>query len=307
VTTYDVGDGVNLRYLATDADGNAVDATMALAIISLATGIQVATPSVGHTATGQYDAVASGLAAGDYAYVWTVTGAISDVATGVFTVATHGPASYTTLPAVKASLGKVTADDRDENITLAIVAASRMIDASTGRWPGAFQADTTVSTRVFNTAGRVLPVSAHADHAGSYLRSGAGYMRTMVMVDDIASTTGLIVELGNIGGGTYGTVTGPNFGPDNALAMGQPIQWIGIPYTALLGTIDSIRVTARWGWPSIPAEVEMATRLLASRLYKRKDSPQGVIASADWGAVRVSRTDPDVYALIHHLSIAGFA
>jgi hypothetical protein len=77
--------------------------------------------------------------------------------------------------------------------------------------------------------------------------------------------------------------------------------------TALNGTVDTLRITARWGWPSIPAEVEMATRLLAARLYKRKDSPQGVIASADWGAVRVSKTDPDVYALIHHLSIPGFA
>jgi hypothetical protein len=293
VTTYDLGDGVPLRYLATDRDGQPVDTTLSLAIISLATGLSVATPTITHTATGQYDATATGLATGDYAAVWTATGAITDVATSTFTVANPGPASYTNVPAVKANLGKITDDDRDENIALAIVAASRMVDAATGRGAGGFQADTTVSTRTFSTAGRTV--------------KNVAYQRTAILVDDIATATGLIVATGNRGSGVYSAITAPQYGPDNALVQGRPIEWVSIPYTALTGTIDSIQVTARWGWPSIPAEVEMATRLLASRLYKRKDSPQGVITSSDWGAVRVSKTDPDVYALIHHLSIPGFA
>jgi len=293
VTTYDLGDGVPLRYLATNADGDPVAATVALAIISLATGSQVATPSVTNPALGQYDAVASGLATGDYAYVWTVTGAVQDVATGTFTVATKAPASYTTLPAVKGNLGKVTTDDRDENITLAIVAASRMIDASTGRAAGAFQSDTTTSARTFGLKGRVVP--------------NVAYMRSAILVDDIASATGLVIETGLGSVGPWATISSPNYGPDNALLQGRPISWIGVPSTALTGTIDTVRVTARWGWPTIPAEVEMATRLLAARLYKRKESPQGVIASSDWGTIRVSRTDPDVYALIAHLTIPGFA
>jgi hypothetical protein len=305
VTTYDLGDGIPLRFLATDRDGTAVDTTMSLAVLSLATGTQVATPAITHTATGQYDATATGLAIGDYAYVWTATGTISDVATGTFTVATTGPATYTNLPAVKGNLGKITNDDRDENIALAIVAASRMIDAATGRPAGGFQADLVVSARTFPISGRLIQPSGtdmHRRFAGV-----PGRQRVAILVDDIATETGLLVEAGNRGAATYNTITGPISGPDNALAKGEPIEWLSLPYTALLGTIDSIRVTARWGWPSIPAEVEMATRLLASRLYKRKDSPQGVITSSDWGAVRVSKTDPDVYALIHHLSIPGFA
>jgi hypothetical protein len=293
VTTYDLGDGVPLRYLARDRDGQPVNTSMALAIISLATGSQVATPTITNTATGQYDATATGLATGDYAYVWTATGAISDVATGTFTVATSGPAVYTNLPAVKGNLGKITTDDRDENISLAMVAASRMIDAATGRPAGGFQSDISVSVRTFPIKSRMIPNMA--------------YQRTAVLVDDIASATGLIVATGNYGSGVYTTVAGSQYGPDNALVKGQPIEWVTLPYTVFYGTIDSIQVTARWGWPSIPAEVEMATRLLASRLYKRKDSPQGVITSSDWGAVRVSKTDPDVYALIQHLSIPGFA
>lgn len=305
MTTYDLGDGVPLRYLATDRDGNPVATTMALAIISLATGTQVATPAITATALGQYDATATGLATGDYAYVWTASGTISDVYTGTFTVATVGPAVYTNLPAVKGNLGKITSDDRDENISLAIVAASRMIDAATGRAVGGFQADTTVSMRTFPTAGRVVQNSGTDYRRRAY--GPAGFQRISILVDDIASATGLIVAAGNRGSATYNTITSPITGPDNALAKGQPIEWVSVPYTALWGTIDSIQVTARWGWPSIPAEVEMATRLLASRLYKRKDSPQGVITSSDWGAVRVSKTDPDVYALIHHLSSPGFA
>lgn len=289
--TYDLGDGVNLRHLVRDRDGAATDATVAL-IITLPDGSTTGV-TVQRTALGQYDAnTYVPLVAGDYRYKWTVTGAVTDVAYGSFSVANPGPATYTTLPAVKASLGKVTVDDRDENIQLAMVAASRMIDAATGRWPGAFRADSAPSMRTFTTAGRVIP--------------STGYNRIGVMVDDIASTAGVTVNLGTMGG-YYASLSSFSYGPENALAVGRPVEWITMAKTALLGTIDSIQVTARWGWPSTPAEVEMATRLLAARLYKRKESPQGVIASADWGAVRVSKTDPDVYALISHLSIPGFA
>jgi hypothetical protein len=59
-----------------------------------------------------------------------------------------------------------------------------------------------------------------------------------------------------------------------------------------------LQVTALWGWPAVPDEIEQATALYAARLYRRKDSPQGVIGGGDFGPVRVSRIDPDVEALI---------
>jgi hypothetical protein len=59
-----------------------------------------------------------------------------------------------------------------------------------------------------------------------------------------------------------------------------------------------VRVTARWGWPSVPDGVAQAAALLAARLYRRKDSPEGVLGSSEWGAVRVARFDPDVEGLI---------
>jgi hypothetical protein len=294
VPTYDLGDGVNLRYLAKDRDGQAVDASVSLAIISVATGLEVATPAVTRTALGQYDAATwVPVATGVYLWRWTVTGAIVDTEEGTFTVANPGPPVYVGLQSLKRALGKVTADDRDEDIQVAAVAASRMIDATTGRPPGAFQAGLTATTRTFSLAGRVL--------------QNIGYMRSGVMVDDIASDEGVVIGIGTVATGVYIPPASFTLGPMNALSEGKPFEWVSLPYSFTNGTQDSIQVTARWGWPAIPSEVEMATRLLASRLYKRKDSPQGVIASADWGAVRVSRTDPDVYALISHLSNPGFA
>lgn len=291
VPTYDLGDGVNLRYLARDRDGNAVAASVALAITR--PDGTVDNVSVVATALGQYDAATyTPVASGDHRYRWTVTGAIVDTVNGQFTVANPAVPAYSSLTTVKRGLGKITSDDRDEDIQLSIVAASRMIDAATGRWPGAFVPDTVASVRVFPTAGRLI--------------KDVGYMRSRILIDDLASATGVTVAGGTYASGVYSAISAFTPGPDNALARGLPISFLTMGSSTFYSA-DSIQVTGRWGWPAIPAEVEQATRLLAARLYKRRDSPQGVIASADWGAVRVSRTDPDVYALIQHLSIPGFA
>jgi hypothetical protein len=62
---------------------------------------------------------------------------------------------------------------------------------------------------------------------------------------------------------------------------------------------QSVKVTAVWGWPSIPAEIAMATKLQASRLFIRRQSPFGIAGTPDLGTVRLSsRLDPDVEALI---------
>ena len=62
---------------------------------------------------------------------------------------------------------------------------------------------------------------------------------------------------------------------------------------------QSVKVTAVWGWPSVPAEISMATKLQASRLFIRRQSPFGIAGTPDLGTVRLSsRLDPDVEALI---------
>jgi hypothetical protein len=285
LTTYDLGAGVNLRYFVYDRDGILTDASVSLGIARPDGTDDPVT--VLHTSTGQYDAnTYTPPTTGFYAYKWTVSGAVTDVATGSFLVADPAPSVYCSLAQVKAQLSKDTDDERDDLIEVAIRSASRKIDQITGR---RFYADSAASARVFGTAGRTF----------------AAPFGTGLHVDDIASATGLLVS-----GGSYGSYTSPlsTFypGPDNALAYGKPITYL-MADPGFYSGVNSVQITARWGWPVVPDEVEEACILLAARLYRRKDSPQGVISSADWGSVRVSRVDPDVEALISHLILPGFA
>jgi hypothetical protein len=55
-----------------------------------------------------------------------------------------------------------------------------------------------------------------------------------------------------------------------------------------------IRVTGTWGWPAVPEPVVQSTLLVANRLLKRRNSPEGVAGFDEFGVVRISsRDDPD--------------
>jgi hypothetical protein len=56
--------------------------------------------------------------------------------------------------------------------------------------------------------------------------------------------------------------------------------------------------------PVWPPHVIMGATMLTTRLWRRKDSPSGVEAFTDQGAVYVSRNDPDVAQL---LSIGSYS
>lgn len=182
---------------------------------------------------------------------------------------------YAPLATLKEFLGIGATDtSRDTLLALALGAASRKIDAYTGR---RFWYDAGVSVRTFDTAGRTVG--------------------TTLLVDDIGTATGLIVETG--WGASWSTVAAADVSvsPSNATASLAP-------YTALVRAAGwpaypaTVRVTARWGWTEIPDDVRLACLILAARLFKRKDSPEGVLGSSDWGTVRVSRMDPDVAGLL---------
>jgi hypothetical protein len=193
---------------------------------------------------------------------------------------------YASLATIKAHLGIEASDtSRDTLLNAALAAASRGIDRDTGR---RFWLDADPVARMFRLSGRTV-----CDEDGERL-----------LVDDIGNITGLVVETGS--GGSWTAVTDYEATPYNALLDGRPI-------TALLRTLGTwgygtqrVRVTARWGWPAVPDEVVQATLIQATRLYKRKDSPEGIIGSAEWGVRNLSRVDPDVYALVRHFVLPGF-
>jgi hypothetical protein len=193
---------------------------------------------------------------------------------------------YGTLPALKEKLG-IEADDttRDTLLTSALASASRSIDKTTGR---RFWLDPSVVQRTYRLPGRVV-----CDADGDLL-----------LVDDIGSATGLVVETGS--GTSFTVLTGYETSPDNALADGEPITGLRRVNSTWGSVTSRVRITARFGWPAVPDDIAEAALIQASRLYKRKDSPEGIIGSAEWGVRNLSRRDPDVWNLIEPFLLTGF-
>jgi hypothetical protein len=126
-------------------------------------------------------------------------------------------------------------------------------------------------------------------------------------VDDISSLSGLVVKTDAGNDGTFETTLsiGSDFyaEPENALAALEPVNVLarvnGVwPVYCWPGRRNPIEVTAAWGWPEVPADIVEATLLYAARLYKRKNTPDGISGANDFGVLRVTRGDSDVEALI---------
>ena len=68
-----------------------------------------------------------------------------------------------------------------------------------------------------------------------------------------------------------------------------------------IGT-STFKVSAVFGFNAVTAIIQMAIRkatiISALRVYKRLDSPLGIAGFGDLGAVRVSRVDPDIAAMV---------
>lgn len=193
---------------------------------------------------------------------------------------------YVSLVKFKNARG-ITKDDKDTELQDALTDASRAIDDRLGR---RFWLDPAPVTRTFSPRGRVV-----RDTDGERL-----------LVNDIGDAAGLLIETGTVGGATWTPFTSYATSPDNALADGTAITSLLRPQGCWpVYTGAQIRVTARWGWPAVPAAIQRATLILANRLYMRKDSPEGIAGSTEWGVVRLSRLDPDVEALLAPYTLPG--
>jgi len=281
VTTRDVGDRVNVRYLAYAA-GVESTATVALTVTDPAGA--TTTPSVTFTAPNIYDAAFTLTSAGLWAWRWDVTGLVVDVDRGQVTALDPAPPTYASLALLKSALGiSATDTTKDDLLVQALFASARSIEQyCDGR---RFYLDATASARTYSTR-RVVCTST------------AGVVEERLDVDDIG-TSSITVEVGD---GTTWTATPVGLVTANdALARQQAIT--GLITTGRLWSANrKVRVTTRWGWPEIPSAASQANLLQATRLYRRKDSPEGVAGSADWGLVRVPNLDPDVKALLAYLT-----
>lgn len=197
---------------------------------------------------------------------------------------------------LKSYLG-ITDTNDDTEIALAVAAASQAVT----EWCG----------RTFDKT------ALNSETARVFRPFGQGYVK----VDDFWDTTNLVVKTDDNDDGAFETTwtldTDFILQPDNGLLHGQ--TW---PYHAIVGLNTrvfptwarrpAVQVTAAWGWAAIPDAVKYATLIWGGRLFKRRNSPEGVLNGfADFGIARVVSGDPDVHrvtgllAPFRHPSVAA--
>jgi hypothetical protein len=195
---------------------------------------------------------------------------------------------YCTLADIKASLRIPSPDTVDDSLLeTAIESASRLVDGFAGRnfYPNG------TATRFFTPEDTIL-----------------------CEVDDLISLSSLVVsaDLDGVFDQTWNS-TDYQLEPLNGRADGLT----GWPATRIRAVGDyvfgtnigeaSVRVTGTWGWSAAPVAIKQATIIQASRIFKRLDSPLGVLSAPDLGYIRVgTRLDPDVQQLVEPYRLARF-
>lgn len=169
-------------------------------------------------------------------------------------------------------------------LEIAIEAASRAVDEMCHR---RFWSDTDISTRVFS------PLDCHS-----------------VLTDDFIYGDDVSVATDSDGDGIYETAwdsSDYDIAPENINADTHPGTGLVVALTgALLFTQarKSVAVTARWGWPVVPAPVKLATTILASDLYKSKETKFGIVDLNEYGPLRI-RDNATVKTLLNPYRRAG--
>lgn len=193
---------------------------------------------------------------------------------------------YCTLNEVKASLRIPVSDTIDDDLLeLAIESASRDIDQATER--------------------QFFPTDTH--------RFFTPRNSLVCEIDDVSSLTS--IKSSTAADGTYDTTWSESdyqLEPLNGIAGGMSVPFdtlraVGNYYWPSSGLEVTVRVEGTFGFASAPIAIKQATVLLASRIFKRNDSPGGVMGFGDIGVVRVSKFDPDIERLINPYRKIRFA
>lgn len=125
-------------------------------------------------------------------------------------------------------------------------------------------------------------------------------------VDDISTTTGLIIKTDSTADGTFATTwasTDYQLEPLNADADQTAYAWWKIVaidrYQFPIATRrTTLQVTAKFGWSAVPDGVAEACLLRAAAIFKRREATWGIAGFNDFGPVRITRRDPDVVELL---------
>lgn len=188
---------------------------------------------------------------------------------------------YTTLDSIKARLN-ITDSEDDAALARAVMAASRAIDAATGR-------------RFHTTAADETRYFTHRADDGNSLYPGDMVSITTVATDDT-------------GNGTYTAWSASDYvlAPRNAALDGKPYREI---YLAPLGVKsfpagvrDGVKLVGKFGYAATaPRAVEEACNLIAMRLWKKDDVLFGLGGTDRLGVVRLASqimADPEIAILL---------
>jgi hypothetical protein len=192
---------------------------------------------------------------------------------------------YATRNQVKAALRIGTADTIDDDlIDNCVGAASRLIDGYCNRrfWQTGtaearvYQAEDSFYCSIDDIAGTALTLKTSTQADGTF---DLQWSRSDYQLEPLN---------GNLDGLTWSY--------DKIRAVGD---YLFPTVNANYGDQALVQVTAIFGWPSVPEPVTQATIIQASRIFKRYDSPLGVVGFGDLGQIRVSRyLDPDMAQLV---------
>jgi hypothetical protein len=193
---------------------------------------------------------------------------------------------YCTLNDLKASLRIPVSDTIDDDLLeLAIESASRDIDQASERF---FYSS--AETRIF------MPQDS-----------------LNTVIDDLSAVS--TIKTSSAANGTFDiTWTSSDYQlmPLNGIAGGMVLPYdriyaVGDYWFPQAGQEATVQVTGTFGFTSVPTAIKQATVLLSARIFKRNDSPGGVMGFGDLGIIRVGRMDPDIEKLIQPFRKIRFA
>lgn len=196
------------------------------------------------------------------------------------------PTWYVTEEELKATLELTGMQFADNDVRAAIAAASRGIDAATGR---RFYKDTVDVARYYTPE-----------------------LTDILPIDDLVTAT--TVKSDSTGAGSYTTTWTVNqdytLAPINAQADGRPYTCLKVHptqgrYPFPIGVPRAIQITGVFGWPAVPANVKELATIVAAKLMRRaREAPFGVVsAGIEVGvAMRIARSDPDAAFLLEDVS-----
>lgn len=156
----------------------------------------------------------------------------------------------------------ITASTQDARIASVLLAVSRYIERRLDRF---FNIDASVVERLYLPTGRRLKIDG----------------LPAMMVDDIASTTGLVVKQDTDNDGSVADETAWTLNSDYLLwplnadkgPEAQPWRAIVLPAWTTVQFMDvRLSVTAKFGWPAVPSAIAQATIELAGIVMT--DSPR---------------------------------